>query len=45
MLQMVKSASLAQNMNIVHVKTRNNCSTKCPLCVHRVVQKFADRPG
>ena len=25
--------------------TRNDCSTKCPLCVHRAVQKFADRPG
>ena len=25
--------------------TRNDCSTKCPLCVHRAVQQFADRPG
>ena len=25
--------------------TRNNGSTKCPLCRHRAVQKFVDRPG
>ena len=25
--------------------TRNDCSTKCPLCVHRAVQLFADWPG
>ena len=25
--------------------TRNNWSTKCPLCVHKAVQKFADKPG